>query len=125
MKIVLSNTAKIPIYEQIRQQLQSQILDGSLEPEWLLPSIRKMARELGVSVITVKRAYDDLEKEGYIYTMAGRGSFVAGQSVDRLKEKKMQLMEDRLEEIVTEMQQLGVSRKDFDTTISLLWEEDV
>ncbi len=124
MKIVLSNTSKKPIYEQIRQQMQSQILDGTLEPELMLPSIRKLARDLGVSVITVNRAYDDLEKEGYIYTIAGKGSYVAGQSLDRLREKKMQMVETRLERIVKEMQQLGVTREDFDRTVSLLWEED-
>lgn len=124
MKIVLSNTSKKPIYEQIRHQMQSQILDGTLEPEFMLPSIRKLARDLGVSVITVNRAYDDLEKEGYIYTIAGKGSYVAGQSIDRLREKKMQMVETRLESIVKEMQQLGVTREDFDRTVSLLWEED-
>lgn len=124
MELILSNTSKEPIYAQIKRQIQDQILGGLLESEVLLPSIRRLARDLGVSIITVKRAYDELEQEGYIHTMLGKGSYVAGQSLERIREKKRQITEDRLSEVIREMQQLGMDRRAFDMTVSLLWEEE-
>ena len=124
MKIILSNINKIPIYEQLEIQIRDQILDGSLESGLMLPSIRKLARDLGISVITIKRAYDDLESEGYIHTMAGKGSFITSQSIEQLRDKKMVLSELELERVIKDMKQLGLSRERLDETISLLWKDD-
>ncbi len=123
MKIILSNSNKAPIYEQLENQIRDEILEGKLLPDDQLPSIRKFARDLGISVITVKRAYDDLEAEGYIHTVGGKGSFIAGLSVELLKEKKLQLIEENLQSVIREMQILGITRESLDMTISLLWEE--
>jgi len=123
LKIILSNSKNNPIYEQLETQMRHMILEGTLTPDERLPSIRGLAKDLGVSVITVKRSYDDLEGEGYIYSIVGKGSFVSGQTLSRLKEKKLQLLEAELEHTMQEMKQIGVTLSDINTTVSLLWEE--
>jgi DNA-binding transcriptional regulator YhcF (GntR family) len=123
MRILLSNTDKTPIYEQLEQQLRNAILEGKLEADEPLPSIRKFARDLSISIITVKRAYDDLEREGYIHTIGGKGSFVAGQSLERLREKQVQLVENDLETIIKNVKILDISKKDFNSIIDMLWDE--
>jgi len=123
MRILLSNTDKTPIYEQLKQQLRNAILEGNLEADEPLPSIRKFARDLSISIITVKRAYDDLEREGYIHTIGGKGSFVAGQSLERLREKQVQLVEGDLETIIKNVKILDISKKDFKSIIDTLWDE--
>lgn len=123
MKILIANSSNIPIYEQLENQIRHLILEGQLSSEEKLPSIRSLARNLGISVITVKRAYDDLESEGYLYTIGGKGSYVFGQTIERLKEKKLQILELELEETLQKMKNMGVSLKSINTTLSLLWEE--
>lgn len=123
MKILLSNADKTPIYEQLEVQIRNQILEGKLEADEMLPSIRGLAKDLGISVITVKKAYENLEQEGYIHTVGGKGSFVAGQSIERLKEKKMQLLEEELSKIINEIKVVGLSKNQLETIINVLWEE--
>ena len=89
MKLILSNASPDPIYEQIAKQIRHQILAGELAEGDELPSIRKLAVELRISVITTKRAYDELEREGFINAVAGKGNFVAAQHKDLMREKKM------------------------------------
>ena len=125
MKILLSNTNKIPIYEQLRLQIRDNILKGIVKSEEKLPSIRQFARDLGISVITVKRAYDDLEAEGYVNLIGGKGCFVAGQSIERLREKEMSLLEDELSDLIYKAKKLRVSQSSFNETIKLLWEEGI
>ncbi|MCK8061105.1 MULTISPECIES: GntR family transcriptional regulator [unclassified Fusibacter] len=124
MNIVITNTSKKPIYEQIETQLIEQILKGSLTDGEQLPSIRSLARSLGVSVITVKRAYDDLETQGYLYTIGGKGSYVVGQSQERVQEKQRQIVEEQLYHTIAEFKIMGVGKKDVLEIISLLWEEE-
>ena len=124
MKIIISNSSEDPIYEQIIKQLKNQIINGELEEEEPLPSIRKFARELGISVITTKRAYEELEKEGFIDTVGGKGSFVAGQSREFLKEKKMKAVEDKLTEAVAEARMLDIGFKELKEMLSILYKED-
>ena len=109
MNIVISNSSAIPLYEQIQNQIKSQILSGELKKDQLLPSIRSLAKELKVSIITTKRAYEELEKEGYIVTVAGKGSFVGTQSTERLKEAALYEMESKLEEIIIQAKNMGIS----------------
>ncbi len=109
MNIVISNSSAIPLYEQIQNQIKSQILSGELKKDQLLPSIRSLAKELKVSIITTKRAYEELEKEGYIVTVAGKGSFVGTQSTERLKEAALYEMESKLEEIIIQAKKMGIS----------------
>ena len=124
MKIIISNSSEDPIYEQIIKQIKNQIINGELEEEESLPSIRKLARELGISVITTKRAYEELEKEGFIDTVGGKGSFVAGQNKEFLKEKKMKAVEDKLIEAVAEARMLDIGYKELKEMLSILYKEE-
>jgi GntR family transcriptional regulator len=124
MKIILSNKEKTPIYEQIKVQLKDQILDGTLLAESKLPSIRLLARDLGISVITVKRAYDDLESEGYIYTIGGKGTFITDQKIEKLKEEKIKDIENTLKSSFNEMKKLGVEKTYLSRLLSETWKEE-
>jgi len=124
MKIIISNSSEDPIYEQIIKQIKNQIMNGGLNEEEPLPSIRKLARELGISVITTKRAYEELEKEGFIDTVGGKGSFVAGQNREFLKEKKMKAVEDKLTEAVAEARMLDIGYKELKEMLSILYKEE-
>lgn len=123
MKLLISNNSSKPIYEQLEDQIRNLILTGTLAADHRLPSIRSLAKSLSVSVITIKRAYDDLESEGYLYTSTGIGSFVSSQDLNRLREKKIQLLETDLEASLKKMKEAGISLSAIQTTVSLLWEE--
>jgi GntR family transcriptional regulator len=124
MKILITNTSADPIYEQIKNELKRQIITGELKDGEALPSIRKLALDLQISVITTKRAYDDLEKEGLISSVAGRGTFVAAKNKDLLREKKMKLIESKLTEVVSAAKMLGIEDQELKKTLSLLLRED-
>lgn len=109
MDIVINVKSGTPIYEQIFRQLSAQILNGELNADECLPSIRTVARELGISIITVKSAYEQLEHNGYIYTQAGKGCFVCPQSSSRLIDKKFSLAEQKLQSAIEECSALGLS----------------
>lgn len=123
MRIILSNASPDPIYEQIRQQIQSHILKGELQAGDALPSIRSLAQQLQISVITTKRAYEELERDGFIETVSGKGSFVAMQNPELLREKRMSLIENRLAEIVKESALLGLSLEELQQMLELLYKE--
>lgn len=123
MRIILSNASPDPIYEQIRQQIQGHILKGELQSGDALPSIRSLAQQLQISVITTKRAYDELERDGFIETVSGKGSFVAEQNPDLLREKRMSLIENRLAEIVKESAFLGLGLEELQQMLELLYKE--
>ncbi|NQT58295.1 MAG: GntR family transcriptional regulator [Bacteroidetes bacterium] len=126
MNILVSNASRDPIYEQISRQVRTQIVNGTLEAGDILPSIRALARELQVSVITTKRAYDDLEKEGFIDSVTGKGSFVAAQNPEFLREKQMRTIEEKLTEAVDSAKNYGVEKEKLQELIELLYvEEDV
>lgn len=96
MNIIISNSSDQPIYRQIMDQIKDHIMKGQLSESEPLPSIRSLARELHISVITTKRAYDELEKEGFIVTVAGKGSFVAANNKEFLRESRMKIVEEKL-----------------------------
>ncbi|MFS8513303.1 MAG: GntR family transcriptional regulator [Planifilum fulgidum] len=121
--MVLSNTSKEPIYEQIQRQIKESILRGELKEGDPLPSIRQLARDLRISVITTKRAYDELEKEGLITSVVGKGSFVAGQNRAFLRESRLKWIEERLAEIVSESKALDISLEELKEMLTLLYEE--
>lgn len=100
MNIVISNSSGEPIYEQISSQLKNLIFNGELLEGESLPSIRSLAKDLKISVITTKRAYEELENEGFIYTLPGKGSYVSAQNMELLREKKIKIIEDKLSEAV-------------------------
>ena len=123
MKIIIANSSPDPIYEQITRQIKGQIISNELSEGEALPSIRKLAKELQISVITTKRAYEELEKEGFIDTVSGKGSFVAVQNKEFLREKKMKIVEEKLGEAVSEAKLLGISVKELKEMLFLLYEE--
>jgi len=122
MKIIISNTCKQPIYEQIRGQIKEQVIRGALIEDTPLPSIRNLAKDLHVSVITTKRAYEELEKEGYIHTIPGKGTFISYQNVEDIREKKYKIIEDGLNKIVEESKILEISKEQLIEIINLIYE---
>ena len=124
MKILLSNASPSPIYEQILRQIRAQILSGDLHEGEALPSIRKLAQTLQISVITTKRAYDELEREGLIDTVGGKGTFVASPNAEFLREKRVRAVEEKLGEAVLEAQSAGIGNKELKHMLSLLLEAD-
>lgn len=99
MDIHISNSSEEPIYEQIYNQIKSQIIQGSLKEGEALPSIRNLAKDLRISVITTKRAYDELEKDGFIYTVAAKGCFVADRNVELIREMYLKTIEEYMQKI--------------------------
>ena len=123
MNIILSNTDSAPIYEQITRQLRAKIVSGELAPGAALPSMRLLARELRISVITTKRAYEDLERDGFILTQPGRGSFVAAQNPALLREEHLKKVEDCLQGAVDAARLGGIGYDEVAETLRLLWED--
>lgn len=124
MKVIISNASSEPIYEQIGNQIKSQIISGDLEEGAALPSIRKLAKELHISVITTKRSYEELEKEGFIDTVGGKGTFVAIQNKELLREKKMKSIEDKMTDIVAEAQKMGITYPELQEMLSILYDNN-
>ncbi len=124
MKIIISNASSEPIYAQIGKQIKTQIISGDLKEGDGLPSIRKLAKELHISVITTKRAYEELEKEGFIDTVGGKGTFVAIQNKELLREKKMKSVEDMLAATVEKAQKLGVTYQELLEMLSILYDSN-
>ncbi len=124
MRIIITNSSPDPIYEQIAKQIKSQIISGELTEGEGLPSIRKLAKELQISVITTKRAYDELDREGFIDTVSGKGTFIATQNKELLQEKKMKIVEEKLAEAVSEAKMLGIGLDQIKTMLLLLYKED-
>ena len=124
MRIIITNSSNEPIYEQIIKQIKAMIIRGELKEGQVLPSIRGLAKDLQVSVITTKRAYDELEKEGFIYVVPGKGSYVAAQNREEIREQKLRIVEDKLSEIVTLSKMLGISYEDVIDILKILFEEE-
>ena len=109
MNVIVSNASDRPIYEQIYLQLKGAILRGELREGDALPSIRALAKDLRISVITTKRAFDDLERDGFIYTVQGKGSFVAAKNGELLREELLKQIEQKLTEALALARQGGIS----------------
>ena len=124
MNIIISNSSQEPIYEQIIKQIKNNIIKGELEEGEALPSIRGLAQELQISVITTKRAYEELEHEGFIETVPGKGSFVSSQNKELIKEKKLKMMEEKLIEVIEESRDLNISLEDLIQMLRLVYEEE-
>lgn len=120
MNIIILNSSSEPIYEQIIKQITNYIFDGTLNEGELLPSIRSLAKELGISVITTKRAYEELEREKFIETVPGRGSYVAAQNKELLREKKIKVIEDKLLEAIDESRAINLSIEDLKGMLDVL-----
>jgi GntR family transcriptional regulator len=117
MKIVIKNKSELPIYEQIEQQMKAQILDGTIMEDEQLPSIRQLARDLKISVITTTRVYNDLSDEGFIISVVGKGYFVAPRNNELLRERMLYEMEKGLEKAVTNGRNAGLTDDEIVTAL--------
>lgn len=123
MNIIISNSSDEPIYEQIVKQIKAAIINGEVNSNESLPSIRNLAKELQISVITTKRAYDELEKEGFIVTVPGKGTFVAAQNDELLKESRLKIIEEKLSEAVTAAKTAKLSLDELKEMLEILYKE--
>jgi len=121
--IIISNSSEKPIYLQIVNQIKKQILSGKLKEGEPLPSIRKLASQLEISVITTKRAYEELERDRFIVTVSGKGSYVAPIDLDLLKESKIREIEGKMNEILSEARLIGLSLEELKKMLELLYDE--
>jgi GntR family transcriptional regulator len=124
VRILISNSSPEPIYEQIARQIKAEIIAGRLEEGAPLPSIRALAHDLQVSVITTKRAYDELEAEGFLDSVGGKGTFVAAQNPAFLREKRMKVVEEKLVSALDEARLLGVGLDELTEMLRLLYQEE-
>lgn len=123
MDIVISNSSGVPIYEQIEEQIKSQIMSGELMEGDVLPSMRVLAKELKISIITTKRAYEDLERDGFIESITGKGSFVRGINGDIVKENMMFAIEELLEKAVDKALLGKISCEELTEMLELLYQD--
>ena len=124
MELVISNASNLPIYEQIVEGIKRHIAAGELRAGDMLPSIRALAKDLRISVITTKRAYEELEREGFIYTVAGKGCFVAARSTEWMREDLLRQIEEHLQEIARLAAAAGVSGEEMCQMLRTLREEE-
>lgn len=123
MNIFIDNKSGKPIYEQIYSQIKDQIISGALREDEALPSIRNLAKDLRISVITTKRAYEELEHEGFIYTVAGKGCFVAPKNVELLREENLKRIEEHIEAIRQLAASCNLTREDLMEMMDCILEE--
>ena len=123
MTVLIDNKSGAPIYDQIYSQIKSQIISGALLEDELLPSIRNLAKDLRISVITTKRAYDELEKEGFIYTVAAKGCFVAPKNLELLREENLRRIEGHFEEAAKLARSCNLSETELAEMLHLILEE--
>lgn len=124
MRILISNQSKEPIYEQIKNQIKEKILNDELKEGDALPSMRKLAKDLRISLITTKRAYDELENEGFITSFVGKGSFVASQNMELLREKRLNMIEEQLVQVIEESKRANLGLAELIELLEMLYEED-
>lgn len=123
MKIIISNSSYVPIFEQIKKAIMDEIINTELLEDEPLPSIRTLASDLKISVLTVKKAYDELEKEGYIITKQGKGSFVAPRNIELKREEKQKEIENYISKIIEISKCYDIAKKDIIDLFELMYEE--
>jgi GntR family transcriptional regulator len=124
MDIIVSNASGKPIYEQIASQIKSMVVTGALSPGEPLPSMRLLAKELRISVITTKRAYEELERDGFIETVAGKGSFVSGGNFELVREERLRRIEENLQKAAETARQSSVSLDELLDILKMLYGEE-
>lgn len=122
--IIISNTSSMPIYEQIMMQIKKSIMNGDLKEGEALPSMRTLAKELRISVITTKRAYEELENAGFIVTVMGKGSFVAKKNIERIKEEQLKEIEKSIQYVVEQAQLNGISLQELLDIVKILYGDE-
>ncbi len=124
MKMLISNSSSIPIYEQIKKSIINQILEGELHEDELLPSIRVLASDIKISAMTIKKAYDELEKEGYLKSIQGKGTFVAPKNTELAKEQAQKDIEKYIEKIVDISNRFNIEEKDVIEMFKIIYMEE-
>ena len=125
MNIILSNSSTLPIYEQIKIAIKEAIFSNELKEEEMLPSVRAMANELKISFLTVKRAYDELEQEGYIKTLPGKGSYVSPKNLELIKEEKLKEIQCYIEKIYDISKISNISEEEIKELFKMIFEEEI
>lgn len=123
MNILIDNKSGTPIYDQIYSQIKSQIISGTLKQDELLPSIRGLAKDLRISFITTKRAYEELEREGFIYTLPAKGCYVAPKNIELLREENLKKIEEYIDEIVKLAVSCNLSKQEIIEMVNFSLEE--
>ena len=123
MNVLIDNKSSLPIYDQIFSQIKAQIISGELQENEALPSIRNLAKDLHISVVTTKRAYDELEKEGFLYTIAAKGCFVAPKNVELLREETLKTMEQHIDQLVRLAKSVGMAPDEVLDMVTFAMEE--
>jgi GntR family transcriptional regulator len=124
VEIIISNSSGKPIYEQITMQIKYMIMSGELKPGDSLPSMRLLAKELRISVITTKRAYEDLERDGFITTLVGKGSFVSESNTEIMKEEQYRVIEEHLQIAVDNAKASGIRPEELHEILDMIYKED-
>lgn len=124
MEIIISNSNGKPIYEQITMQIKNMIMSGDLKPGDSLPSMRLLAKELRISVITTKRAYEDLERDGFITTVVGKGSFVSESNTEIMKEEQYRAIEEHLQIAVDKAKISGIKPDELHEILDMIYKEE-
>ena len=124
MKMIISNSSSVPIYEQIKTSIINQIINDELKEDEAIPSIRNLAQDLKISVMTIKKAYDELEEEGYIISRQGKGSFVAPKNTELAKDKAQKDIEEHITKIVEISNKYNIDKKDVIDILNLFYGSD-
>ena len=124
MDIIISNSSNVPLYEQVKEQIKNKIVSNELKAGEVLPSIRNLAKDLRISVITTKSAYEELEKEGYVETIPGKGTYAANKNTELIKEEQLQKIEGLIDTAVSIAKISGISKEDIKEMLDILYEEE-
>ncbi len=124
MKILISNTSDSPLYQQIKDQIKDAILKGELAAGDALPSIRAFANDIKVSVLTVRRVYDDLEQEGFVTSQVGIGTFVSAGNVELLRDSRRRVVEEKMQDMIKTAKSLGIGKEELSQMMDILYEEE-
>lgn len=125
MELIIRNTTNQPIYDQIYSQIKAQIIAGNLSPGEALPSIRALAKDLRISFITTKRAYEELEKDGFLYTVPGKGCYVAPRNVELLREENLKKIEEHIDEALRLALEAGLAKEELLEMVTFALEEQL
>ncbi len=124
MKILISNASDSPLYQQIKDQIKDAILRGELAAGDALPSIRAFANDIKVSVLTVRRVYDDLEQEGFVTSQVGIGTFVSAGNVELLRDSRRRVVEQKMQDMIQTAKSLGIGKEELSQLMGILYEEE-
>ncbi len=124
MKIIISNNSTIPLYQQIKEQIKDSILKEELVKGDVLPSIRKFANELQVSVLTIRRVYGELESEGFVVSQSGLGTFVSAGNIELLKDAKRRIVEEKMADMIHTAKSMNITREELNSMMDILYEEE-